>query len=103
MKQAKKLFYIKLFHIIFNILVLLLIYITPLEWIHKQNSICLIKNLFGIECFGCGITRAVISILHFKFIKALDYNVLVVIVFPLIVYYWLRYLNQLIKNIINID
>ena len=39
-------------------------------------SLCPIKNLFGISCFGCGMTRGFISILNFDFKTAFEYNVL---------------------------
>lgn len=39
-------------------------------------SLCPIKNIFGISCFGCGMTRGFISILHFDFKAAFEYNVL---------------------------
>lgn len=39
-------------------------------------SLCLVKNLFGISCFGCGLTRGFICILELDFKKAIEYNVL---------------------------
>ncbi len=35
---------------------------------------CLFETVTGLYCPGCGITRAMISILNFKFIEALEYN-----------------------------
>jgi hypothetical protein len=34
------------------------------------NSICLIKFVFGIECYGCGMTRAFQHAIHLDFIGA---------------------------------
>ena len=39
-------------------------------------SLCLVKNIFGISCFGCGLTRGFICILELDFKKATQYNVL---------------------------
>lgn len=39
-------------------------------------SICPIKNIFGISCFGCGLTRGFIAILHLDFKTAFKYNVM---------------------------
>lgn len=39
-------------------------------------SLCLLKNIFGISCFGCGLTRGFICILELDFIKAIEYNVM---------------------------
>ena len=38
------------------------------------NITCVFKWLFGIECPGCGITRAYISLLHLDFKQAFAYN-----------------------------
>ena len=50
-------------------------------------SLCPVKNCFGISCFGCGMTRGFISILHFDLKKAFEYNVLSVPLFAGIVLY----------------
>ena len=39
-------------------------------------SLCPVKTFLGISCFGCGMTRGFISILHFDFKSAFGYNVL---------------------------
>lgn len=76
-----------------NILLLLFLYNLPLE---TNYSLCLYKNITGKECFNCGMTRAFLSILHFQFNQALDYNWRVVIVFPytVIIYLiaWYKYI-----------
>ena len=41
-----------------------------------KTSLCPIKKLFGISCFGCGLTRAFMSILAFDFKSSIEYNVL---------------------------
>lgn len=43
--------------------------------------LCPIKNLFGVSCPGCGLTRGFISVLKFDFSAATDYNVLSVPLF----------------------
>jgi hypothetical protein len=37
-------------------------------------NVCLIKTLFGINCPVCGITRSVLSMLHFNFSQAFLYH-----------------------------
>lgn len=39
-------------------------------------SLCVIKNVFGISCPGCGLTRAFICILNLDIKTAIKYNVL---------------------------
>lgn len=63
----------------------------PTSWLEVgRPSFCLIKALTGRPCPGCGMTRAVSSVLHGDFKKAWRYNKLVVPVFPLLFYLWLR-------------
>ena len=50
-------------------------------------SVCPIKNIFNISCFGCGMTRAFICILQFDFAAALKLNVLSIPLFAGIVIY----------------
>ena len=56
------------------------------------------KNIFGISCFGCGMTRGFISILHFDFKAAFEYNVMSVPLFVMIVLYAAFSLADVIFN-----
>lgn len=67
-----------------------LLHFMPLGWIEGEPSLCLVDNIFGIECWGCGITRATVSVLQFRLADAWAYNRLIVIVFPLLVWVWAR-------------
>ena len=42
---------------------------------------CLFKTIFSIPCPSCGLTRGFIAILGFKFIDALNYNLLSIPIF----------------------
>ena len=68
----------------------IILFFIPLEWLNKQHSICLIKNIFGVECFGCGIARAIIAGVQLDFTKAIEYNKIVTIVLPLFIYEWFK-------------
>lgn len=72
------------------------LYCIPPERIMHGHSVCLFRNLFGTECYGCGMTRALFSLLHFDFGAAWGYNRLVVIVAPLLLYI---YLKEVVKTI----
>ena len=67
-----------------------------LDKLESKHSICLFKNLFGIECYGCGITKAVIASIQLDFIRAFNYNKLIIIVMPLMIYLWIK---EIIKSI----
>ena len=67
-----------------------------LDKLEGRHSICLFKNLFGIECYGCGITKAVIASIQLDFIRAFEYNKLIIVVMPLMVYLWI---NEIVKSV----
>ena len=77
------------------LLVPIVLYLIPPEWIKNQRSICLYKFITGRECYGCGMTRAVFSAIHFHFSEAFYYNKLFLIVLPLLIYIWVKNLVHL--------
>ena len=54
-----------------------------------QISLCPIQNLFGVSCFGCGLSRGFLAILSLDFKKALQYHVLSIPIFIGIIIYGL--------------
>eukprot|EP00831_Metopus_contortus_P062097 TRINITY_DN54060_c0_g1_i2.p1 TRINITY_DN54060_c0_g1~~TRINITY_DN54060_c0_g1_i2.p1 ORF type:complete len:109 (-),score=27.57 TRINITY_DN54060_c0_g1_i2:107-433(-) len=54
-------------------------------------------NITGRDCWGCGTSRAVISLLNFDFKQAYDFNKRIVVVFPLLVYLWFKWIFMNIK------
>lgn len=75
------------------------LYCIPLEKILHGHTICLFHNLFGTDCYGCGMTRALFSLLHLDFSAAWDYNRLVVITAPLLLYLYIREVAKTIKTL----
>jgi hypothetical protein len=80
------------------LLIPVIMFIVPLDWIREQHSVCLFKMFTGHECIGCGMTRAVLSVIHFRFEDAFYFNKLVIIVFPLLIYIWLKTLLNISKK-----
>ena len=72
-----------------------MLFLIPLDWMKNQHSICLFKNITGHECYGCGMTRAILSAIHFQFANSFQYNKLFLIVLPLLIYIWA-------KNLVNL-
>ena len=81
----------------------IILFFMPLEWLNKQHSICLIKNIFGVECYGCGITRAIISGVQLDFTKAIEYNKMVIIVLPLFIYEWFKNFKLILNKTIKLN
>jgi hypothetical protein len=67
-----------------------ILYMVPVGWLNDQHSICLFKNITGHECWGCGMTRAIVSAIHLRFENAFYYNRLFIIVLPLLIYVWIK-------------
>jgi Protein of unknown function (DUF2752) len=72
----------------------LLAALVPMSWLERAPEVCLIKRVTGRPCWGCGMTRAIASLLRGRFRKAVRYNPRVVIVGPLLGYLWLKELGK---------
>ena len=77
-------------------LILPLIFVAAVELLMKFSSrtLCLWKNLTGHDCLGCGITRAFHALFHFHFREAFEYNNLIVIVAPLMLFLWFKLIQK---------
>lgn len=95
--NTKKLNIVKIIRIIVYIFILSLLIIIPIEKI-ESRSICIIYNLFGVKCFGCGITRAYANILRLNLGKAIEYNSLILIIFPLSLFIMINEIYTFIKK-----
>ena len=75
---------------------LILLLITPIVlWIlpghffdDSEVIVCPSRLFFDIECFGCGITRAVMHFHNFQFEDAVYFNQLVWVVYPGLIFTW---------------
>ena len=61
---------------------------VPTAVVERGPTLCLYKLLFGWECWGCGITRAMSCAFHGQFANAWRFNHLVVVVGPLVAGIW---------------
>ncbi len=59
---------------------------------------CVFNKITGLKCPGCGITRMFISLMHFDFNSAFQYNPVVLILSPVIFIIILRAIFVYIKN-----
>lgn len=58
-------------------------------------TICGFRNLTGLPCPGCGITRGLSALLHGKWLRAIHFNPLAILALLLLVIMWLRSLCAL--------
>lgn len=83
----------KLVKIILLIILLLgplILFFLPSDYFDQGQSVCLSVVFFDLECYGCGMTRALMHLIHFEFFKACEYNKLVILVFPLLFLWWIK-------------
>lgn len=77
--------------------------LLPADFFDSGETVCLSHTLFDLECPGCGMTRAMMHLIHFNLETAIDFNVFVLIVAPLLFLIWvkqiLKYFFQ--KNILK--
>lgn len=52
-------------------------------WIVELGSLCLIYHITGYTCPMCGMTRAFSNAMHFAFSRAISFNPLILLIFPL--------------------
>ncbi|NMB33558.1 MAG: DUF2752 domain-containing protein [Clostridium sp.] len=58
---------------------------------------CVFNKITGLYCPGCGITRALHCLFHFRFYQAFRYNALIIIFPPFfLLYLFLRYKKKYI-------
>jgi len=74
----------------------------PANYFDTGQTICPSKRFLDIECLGCGLTRATQHFIHLEFKTAWEYNKLIVIVFPLMTFYWIKGLIYIRKLYLNI-
>jgi len=80
--------------LIFNFILIIVLLNIPRD----NLELCLFKQITGNSCWNCGMTRAFLSILHFEFAIAINYNWKVVIVFPLTITIYLYSLYKYIAK-----
>lgn len=67
----------------------LLYYVNPSE---TPLIPCLFRSLTGLECAGCGLTRASHQVLHGNFEAAWNFNPLIFVTVPVISYLVFRFI-----------
>jgi hypothetical protein len=92
LRRLKWLMFISIFMI--GIILLFL----PKEYFDEGQSVCLSVVIFDVKCYGCGMTRAIQHLLHLDFKTAIDYNMLSVIVFPLLIFMILKEFYSFLKE-----
>jgi len=84
-------------------LIPIVLLILPADFFDDGQSLCPSILLLDIECLGCGMTRACMHFIHFEFTEAISYNLLVLIVFPLLALIWVMWFRNDLKRLKELD
>ncbi len=91
--------------IVILVLIMLILLISFLYYrfysLYRIGIPCIFHEITGLYCPGCGITRALFSLFELNIKKALQYNILIFILSPFLLYYviisiknWLLFKKQ---------
>jgi hypothetical protein len=70
--------------------------ILPADFFDSGQTVCLSVLLFNVQCYGCGMTRALMHLLHLDFSGAWAFNPLSYLALPALFWLWMQsvqYLN----------
>lgn len=79
------------------IFIILIVYLI-LSLAFKPFIPCIIHEITGLYCPGCGLSRMILSIIRLDFYQAFRYNPLLFILFPFGLILVLEYLYSLFKK-----
>lgn len=65
--------------------------LLPGNFFDEKASLCLSVILFDEECYGCGLTRACMHLIHGDFFEAYAFNALSYIAFPVLAFQWAKW------------
>ncbi len=77
----------------------LVLWLLPADFFDEGPAICPSRVFFGIECLGCGMTRAVMHMHHLDFETAIYYNTGVLVIFPALVVLWGVWVYRSVKRL----
>lgn len=107
-KIKKSILYFRIIRVLLYTMTIIALIVIPLEYI-QGRSFCIFYNAFSIKCPGCGLTRAFFNMVHLNITAAINYNKLIIFIFPAICFiafydsYWTlsrkNQLNFIEKNI----
>ena len=86
---------INILYAIFLVVSPFVLLFLPETFFDQGDTVCLSVRFFNLECYACGMTKAILHLLNFNFDIAYNYNKLSVIVLPVLILYYLRELRRI--------
>jgi Protein of unknown function (DUF2752) len=81
------------------VLIPLTFLLLPTDFFDKGEAVCLSVRLLGLECPGCGITRATMHLIHLDVNGAIFYNILSFATTPLIFWLWWTWFKEPVAKV----
>ena len=72
--------------------------IIPPNFFDNGQTTCLSLLLFDKPCLGCGMTRAIQHLIHFDFTSAYNLNKISFLVFPILIFFWIKEFLKILKK-----
>jgi hypothetical protein len=72
------------------VLIPAILFFLPYHFFDSNGPSCLFTLLSGYSCPGCGLTRACMRIIHFRFEEAYAFNKLSIFIFPVLAFLWAK-------------
>jgi hypothetical protein len=83
--------------IMLGITIPLILLILPSNYFDNGSSKCLSVMFFDVECYGCGMTRAIMHMIHGEFMEAFYYNMVGFLVFPMLIFLVIKSMKENLK------
>ena len=64
--------------------------LAPIDQFDSGETVCLSRVFFDLECWGCGMTRALKHLICFDFEGAWGFNKLSFLVLPILTFGWAK-------------
>lgn len=77
--------------LLFWVLVPIVLLVLPKTFFNEGIPLCPSMVFLGMECPGCGLTRACMHLIHFDFEEAFAFNMLSFVVFPILAFWWAKW------------
>ena len=90
-------FYLLRFYFVILIFIPLVLIFLPANFFDSGDSICLSIMFFDKECYACGMTRAIQHLIHLDFAKAISFNKLSILVFPLLIISYFKEIRRIYR------
>tara|TARA_B100000683_G_C12433656_1_gene532906 strand:- start:674 stop:961 length:288 start_codon:yes stop_codon:yes gene_type:complete len=90
-------FYLLRFYFVILILIPLILIFLPANFFDSGDSVCLSIMIFDKECYACGMTRAIQHLIHLDFAKAISFNKLSILVFPLLIVSYFKEIRRIYR------